>query len=62
MRRFFSDGVGEFITKLEQTVKERAPQIPTTSNHYAEYRLLGFDYMKYFDRFVEYPGVGFYFD
>ena len=62
MRRFFSDGVGEFITALQKTVKENAQEKPTTSNHYAENPSMGFDYMKYYEGFVEYPGVGYYFN
>lgn len=62
MRRFFSDGVGEFITALQDTVKQNAPEAVTTSNHYAENPSMGFDYMKYYEGFVDYPGVGYYFD
>lgn len=60
MRRFFSDGIGEFMVKLKKTVEECAPGIPHSSNHYAEKDNLGFDYLKYCDSFVDYPGIGFY--
>ncbi len=60
MRRFFSDGVGQFICELEKLVKALAPDVPTTSNHYAENPNMGFDYLKYYPDFVEYPGVGYY--
>lgn len=62
MRRFFSDGIGEFICSLQDLVKENAPGIATTSNHYAENSLSGFDYMKYWPGFVDYPGLGYYFN
>lgn len=60
MRRFFSDGIGEFFVKLKETVEETAPGVPHSSNHYAEKNNLGFDYMKYCDRLDTYPGMGFY--
>ncbi len=60
MRRFFSDGVGDFICKLQKQTKKLAPNIVTTSNHYAENPNMGFDYLKYYPDFVEYPGVGYY--
>ena len=60
MRRFFSDGIGEFISSLQEIVEKNAPGIPTSSNHCAEVTRLGFDYQKYADRFVDYPGIGFY--
>lgn len=60
MRRFFSDGVGEFLTALKNTVEKTAPGIPHASNHYAEFSNLGFDYLKYYPEFVDYPGIGFY--
>ena len=60
MRRFFSDSVGEFLCKLAQIVKEEAPGIPHSSNHYSGHPDLGFDLLKYSDHFVDYPGVGHY--
>jgi Beta-galactosidase len=60
MRRFFSDGIGEFIIKLKGTVEKYAPGIPHSSNHYAELETLGFDYLKIYTDFVSYPGIGFY--
>lgn len=60
MRRFFSDGIGEFIIKLKETVEKYAPGIPHSSNHYAELETLGFDYLKIYTDFVSYPGIGFY--
>lgn len=60
MRRFYSDGVGEFISSLAQTVETHAPGIPHSSNHYASRETLGFDSLKYSERFVDYPGIGIY--
>lgn len=60
MRRFYSDGIGRFLTALKETVAENAPGIPHSSNHYAEKESLGFDYLKYADGFVDYPGMGLY--
>ena len=60
MRRFFSDGIGEFIIRLKETVEKYAPGIPHSSNHYAELDALGFDYLKIYNEFVSYPGMGFY--
>lgn len=60
MRRFFSDGVGNFVTGLKDVVEENAPGVPHSSNHYAEKDDFGFDYMKEYQRFVQYPGMGFY--
>lgn len=60
MRRFFSDGIGDFIIRLKETVEKNAPGIPHSSNHYAELEELGFDYLKTYNDFVDYPGIGFY--
>ena len=60
MRRFFSEGIGNFIVRLKETVEENAPGIPHSSNHYAEKDSLGFDYLQYQDQFVDYPGIGLY--
>ena len=46
MRRFFSDGIADFITELAETVEQNAPGKAHTSNHFAEYETLGFDYLK----------------
>lgn len=60
MRRFFSEGIGNFMVRLKETVEENAPGIPHASNHYAEKESLGFDYQQFADRFVDYPGMGCY--
>lgn len=60
MRRFFSDGVADFITELAGTVEQNAPEKPHTSNHFAEFDTFGFDYLKASAGFVDYPAIGFY--
>lgn len=60
MRRFFSDGIGNFLTQLKNVVSENAPGVPHCSNHYSGRETLGFDYLKACDAFVDYPGVGYY--
>lgn len=60
MKRFWSDDIGAFIVRLRDLVAELAPDLPHSSNHYAEKQTLGFDYLKFYDRFVDYPGMGFY--
>ena len=60
MRRFFSDGIADFMIQMRQAVEEAAPGVPTTSNHYSGHEALGFDYLKYCRAFVDYPAMGFY--
>ncbi len=60
MRRFFSDGIAAFIIRLKETVEECAPGVPHSSNHYSGKNDLGFDLLRYSDRFVDYPGIGHY--
>lgn len=60
MRRFFSDGIGNFFIKLKEVVEKNAPGVPHSSNHYAERTWLGFDYMQVCDKAVDYPGMGVY--
>lgn len=60
MRRFFSDGIGDFVTRLARLIEECAPGIPHSSNHYSGHKNIGFDLLKFTDDFVDYPGVGHY--
>lgn len=60
MRRFYGDGVLEFMKKLKRVVEQEAPGIMHSSNHVAEGDYLGFDYLKGCQEFVDYPGFGFY--
>ena len=59
-RRFFSDGIADFMIKLKKTVEECAPGVPHSSNHYSGKNDLGFDLLRYSDDFVDYPGIGHY--
>lgn len=60
MRRFYSDGIGAFVTKLARLIEECAPGVAHSANHYSGHTALGFDLLKYNDSFVDYPGVGHY--
>ena len=60
MRRFFSDSCVEFLAKLRDTVESLAPGVPHASNHYCERSSQGFDYLNSYERFVDYPAIGFY--
>ena len=60
MRRFYSDELGEYMVRLNQVVKSFDSSIPTSSNHWSENSDAGFDYQKYYRRFVYFPGIGFY--
>ena len=60
MRRFFADGIGDFLASLKNLVADIAPGVPHSSNHYSDHPRSGFDYLKEADRFVDYPGIGAY--
>ena len=60
MKRFYGDGVLDFMKKLKDTVEKEAPEISHSSNHVAESDFLGFDYLKSCKEWVDYPGFGFY--
>lgn len=60
MKRFYSDGIAAFLEKLHGVVTENAPGVPISSNLYFNDENLGFDYLKYCDNFLEYPGMGYY--
>ena len=60
MRRFISQGVSDYIIKLAQIISENAGNVPHSSNHCSEHSEVGFDYLKNYDKFVDYPGIGFY--
>ena len=60
MKRFWSETTGEFIVRLKELVTTLAPGTSHSSNHYAEKHMFGFDYLKFYDRFVDYSGMGFY--
>lgn len=60
MKRFYGDGVLDFMLALKRTINEAAPGIVTSSNHSADYSGLGFDYLKGCRDLIDYPGIGFY--
>ena len=60
MRRFWSDTAGLFLARLKELTSRKAPGVTHSSNHYAEKNTLGFDYLKFCESFVDYPGIGFY--
>lgn len=60
MRRFYSDGIAEYLIKLHDVIKENAPGTPISGNLFSNHEALGFDYLKHCDRFMEYPAMGFY--
>lgn len=60
MRRFFSDEIVLYLDKLSACVKKYAPQIPISTNHWAEHPEIGFDYQRLANKTLDYPGIGFY--
>lgn len=59
-KRFLSDGIGHFLQSLKKLIEKNALGKAHSSNHFADNRELGFDYMKEYSNFVDYPGVGYY--
>lgn len=60
MRRFFSDGLVEFLQKFSKLIKTLAPEIPYTTNLYPGAKEIGYDYLNAADTFMDYPGMGYY--
>lgn len=60
LKQFVSEGFLDWLEKLAHAVETLAPGIPHSSNHYADHPRMGFDYLKGYQRFVDYPGVGYY--
>ncbi len=60
MRRFFSDGLVDFMQKFSRIIKRLAPGIPYTTNLYPGAREIGYDYLNSADTFMDYPGMGYY--
>ncbi|MDR1638450.1 MAG: beta-galactosidase [Clostridiales bacterium] len=59
MRRFFSDGIGNFLLKLSAEVRSAAPGVPQTTNHYSDHKF-GFDFGKFAGSLNVNPGVAHY--
>lgn len=60
MRRFFSKGLIDFLTKFSELMKECAPNLPYTTNLYPGAKEPGYDYMNSAQDFMDYPGLGYY--
>lgn len=61
MRRFYSDGIANYLVRLRQVVEENAPGKQVSGNLYCNQAKLGFDYLKYVDQLGDtYPAQGYY--
>lgn len=60
LNRFYSDELIEYMDGLKQIVKKYAPGIRESTNHWAENRNIGFDYLKAYEGIIDIPGAGFY--
>lgn len=60
MRRFYSEETIDYTIGLKRLVEKEAPNVITSSNHWAENPRVGFDYLKSYKDWVEIPGIGFY--
>lgn len=60
MKRFYSDGQIDFMTKFYRLAKREAPRIRCTTNLYVDHPRLGYDYLKECREFIEQPGMGYY--
>ncbi len=60
MKRFFSDEILNYFKRLSDTVRENAPGVPVSTNHWAENPKVGYDYHKNYRETLDYPGIGFY--
>ncbi len=60
LNRFYSDELIEYLDGLSQIVKKFAPGVRESTNHWAESRDIGFDYLRDYEDIIDIPGVGFY--
>ncbi|WP_270659808.1 beta-galactosidase [Enterococcus thailandicus] len=58
--RFFSDEILNYLKLLSQCVRDNAPGVPVSTNHWAENKNAGFDYQKNYQEVIDYSGIGFY--
>ncbi|KAF1296290.1 hypothetical protein BAU15_15040 [Enterococcus sp. JM4C] len=58
--RFFSDEILNYFHLLSVYVREQAPNVAISTNHWAENKNAGFDYQKNYQEVIDYPGIGFY--
>lgn len=60
MWRFYSDETLSYMKGLSQLVKELAPDIRESTNHWSESPGYGFDYLRDAREIIDLPGIGFY--
>jgi beta-galactosidase len=58
--RFYSDEIIEYMRGLSEIVKKYASGKREATNHWAEHRGIGFDYLKSYRELIDIPGTGFY--
>lgn len=60
MWRFYSDEILAYMLGLSRIVKQFAPLVRESTNHWSENPGYGFDYLKGYREIVDLPGIGFY--
>lgn len=60
MWRFYSDEILAFMHGLSRIVKQLAPNVRESTNHWSESPGYGFDYLKQYQDIIDLPGIGFY--
>ncbi|WP_339783793.1 beta-galactosidase [Paenibacillus sp. FSL R7-0313] len=60
MARFYSDETLAYMQGLSDIVRELAPDVRETTNHWSENPGYGFDYLKQYREMIDLPGIGFY--
>lgn len=60
LRRFQSEEQIGYLRGLRDIVRRLAPHARETTNHWAEYPELGFDYLQVYRELFDLPGIGFY--
>ncbi|WP_177222324.1 beta-galactosidase [Paenibacillus sp. UNC496MF] len=60
MWRFYSDETLTYMHDLSQLVRQLAPDVRESTNHWSENPGYGFDYLKQYEDIIDLPGIGFY--
>lgn len=60
MWRFYSDEILAYMHGLSRIVKQLAPNVRESTNHWSENPSYGFDYLKQYQEMIDLPGIGFY--
>jgi beta-galactosidase len=60
MCRFYSDEIIEYMAGLKRIINQYAPGKRESTNHWAEHKGIGFDYLKAYKAGIDIPGTGFY--